>query len=76
MLISIASTPGTDTSRAIAAKSSMVSAEMLHTSGGEKRLYSATWTSWKYFRPLVGSPIELIIPPSISETRGGGLPAR
>ena len=76
MLISIASTPGTDTSRAIAAKSSMLSAEIEHTSGGVKRLYSATCTSWKYFSPLVGRPIELIMPESISDTRGGGLPAR
>ena len=26
--------------------------------------------------PLVGSPIELIMPPSTSAARGGGLPAR
>src|SRR6266496_6293461 len=30
----------------------------------------------KYSIPLVGRPIELIIPPSTSDTRGGGLPAR
>ena len=26
--------------------------------------------------PLVGRPIELIMPPSTSDTRGGGLPVR
>src|SRR2546430_280156 len=76
MLSSIASTPGTLTSRAICAKSSMLSEVMLHTSGGLKRLYSGSCTSRKYFRPLVGRPIELIMPASTSDTLGGGLPAR
>src|SRR5918911_5753745 len=76
MLSSMASTPGTLTSRAICAKSSMLSEVMLHTSGGLKRLYEGSCTSRKYLIPLVGRPIELIMPASISCTRGGGLPAR
>src|SRR5438105_21725 len=51
MLSSMASTPGTLTSRAICAKSSIVSEVMLQTSGGLKRLYSGSWASRKYLRP-------------------------
>src|SRR3954464_2239070 len=74
MLSSITSTLGTLTSRAIAAQSSMVSDVMLHTTGGLQGRYSGNCACRKFSRLLVGKPMELIMPDSVSCTRGGGLP--
>ena len=76
MFASITSTSGTLSSSASAAKSSMVSDETLTTSGGLNLAYSGTMWSMKYSMPLPGSPIDWMIPASVSAMRGVGLPSR
>src|SRR3954451_5812191 len=76
MLASITSTSGTLSSSASAAKSSILSDEHDTTSGGLNFAYSGTMWSRKYSMPLPGSPIDWMMPASVSAMRGVGLPNR
>src|SRR6476660_3136659 len=76
MLASMTSTSGTLSSSASAAKSSMLSDETLTTSGGVNLAYSGTMCSTKYSMPFPGSPIDWMMPASVSAMRGVGLPTR
>ena len=62
-------------SSASAAKSSTLSDETLTISGGVKRAYSGTMWSMKYSMPFPGSPIDWMMPASVSAMRGVGLPS-
>src|SRR5215813_10492517 len=76
MLASMTSTSGTTlSSSASAAKSSMLSDEQLTISGGLNLAYSGTMWSMKYSMPFPGSPIDWMIPASVSAMRGVGLPS-
>ena len=62
-------------SSASAAKSSTLSDDTLTISGGVKRAYSGTMWSMKYSMPFPGSPIDWMMPASVSAMRGVGLPS-
>src|SRR3990172_11289565 len=76
MLASIAATPGTESSAQACPNSSAVSADTLTTSGVSQAPNAGTICSRKCRRPLLGMPIELSMPASVSQTRGVGLPVR
>ena len=73
---SIATSSRSPAAAASSASSSRLKPMTDTTSGTGSRASSGRSDSRKPSRPLFGSPIELISPAGVSQSRGGGLPSR